>query len=93
MNDNNENNVSNNYNNYNSNNEKFNINGSNFNDFVAKYGGATIGGIIALLLCCTKIYKLIFWIIIIAVGMFIGNYVQKNKVSVKEKLKEFIDKF
>ena len=26
-------------------------------------------------------------------GAFLGNYVQKNKTNVKEKLKEFIDKF
>lgn len=63
------------------------------NIFVSKYGGATIGGIIALLLCITGIYKFLFCVIIILLGMFAGNYIQKNKVDVKEKLKNFIDKF
>lgn len=66
---------------------------SKVNRFVAHYGGATIGGIIALFLCVTGIYKLLFCIIVILVGMFIGNYIQKNKVDVKQKLKDFIDKF
>lgn len=86
----------NNENNVNSTNDNFSSNFNNndsFNDFVSKYGGAVIGGIVALLLCFTKIYKAIFYLAIIAVGMFLGNYIQKNKVNVKEKLKEFIDKF
>lgn len=86
---NNENNVNNTNDNFSSN---FN-NTDSFNEFVSKYGGAVIGGFIALLLCFTKIYKAIFYLAIIAIGMFLGNYIQKNKVNVKEKLKEFIDKF
>lgn len=66
---------------------------SKINRYVAHYGGATIGGVIALLLCITGIYKLLFCIIVILVGMFIGNYIQKNKIDVKQKLKDFIDKF
>ena len=31
-------------------------------------------------------------IILIVMGIFIGNYVQRNKYAVKEKLKNFIDK-
>ena len=63
------------------------------NRFVAHYGGTTIGGFIALILCLTGLYKVLFCLIIIFVGMFIGNYIQKNKIDVKEKLKSFIDKF
>lgn len=63
------------------------------NRFVAHYGGATIGGVIALLLCVTGIYKFLFCVIIILVGCFIGDYIQKNKIDVKQKLKNFIDKF
>ena len=63
------------------------------NEFVAKYGGATIGGIVALKLCFSQLYKLLVCIVIVLVGIFVGNYVQKNKDSVKEKLKEFIDRF
>ena len=49
--------------------------------------------IIALILCFTQIYRLLVGVVIILAGMFLGNYVQKNKSNVKEKLKEFIDKF
>lgn len=68
-------------------------NDSNENNFFSKYGGAIIGGIVALILCFTEIYKLLIGIVIVLAGMYIGNYVQKNKLMVKEKLKEFIDKF
>lgn len=68
-------------------------NGNNILQNIFKqYGGAIIGGVIALLLCFTEIYKLLLYIVIILAGVIIGNYVQKNKKSVKEKLKEFIDK-
>ncbi|MCR5186088.1 MAG: hypothetical protein K6D97_03105 [Clostridia bacterium] len=73
-------------------------NGNNIeNEFEKKglvnYFGAIIGGIIALVLCFTQIYRLLLYIVIIFGGMFIGNYVQKNKSHVKERLKEIIDKF
>ena len=63
-----------------------------FHKILKEYGGAIIGGVIALLLCFTEIYKLLLYIVIILAGVIIGNYVQKNKPKVKEKLKEFIDK-
>lgn len=63
------------------------------NNFIAQYGGAVIGGLIALILCFTKLYELLIGIVIVLAGIFLGNYVQKNKSAVKEKLKEFIDKF
>ena len=68
-------------------------NSSGILGIVEKYGGAIIGGIIAVLLCFTHLYKLVLAIVIVLGGIFIGNYVQKNKDSVKEKLKELIDKF
>lgn len=63
------------------------------NVFLSQYGGAIIGGLIALLLCFTEIYKFLLYIVIVLAGVFIGNYVQKNKLKVKEVLKDFIDKF
>lgn len=63
-----------------------------FKKFVSEYRGAIIGGIIALIILCTRLYELIVGIILIAIGIFIGNYVQKNKYDVKEKLKSFIDR-
>ncbi len=68
-------------------------NENNFNAFINKCGGAIIGGLIALILCFTELYKLLVYLVIVLAGAFLGNYVQKNKTNVKEKLKEFIDKF
>ncbi len=70
-----------------------NDNNSDFNSFIKNYGGAALGGLIALILCFTQIYRLLIGIVVILAGMYVGNYVQKNKSNVKEKLKEFIDKF
>ena len=63
-----------------------------FKKFVSEYRGAIIGGIIAFIILCTRLYELIVGIILIALGIFIGNYVQRNKYDVKEKLKSFIDR-
>lgn len=63
------------------------------NIFLSQYGGGIIGGLIALLLCFTQIYKFLLYIVIVLAGVFIGNYVQKNKIRVKELLKDIIDKF
>lgn len=72
------------------NNEK---NENKINLFIKQYGGAVIGGLIALILCFTGIYELLLYLVIVLVGAVLGNYVQKNKPNVKEKLKAFIDKF
>ncbi|MBP3502353.1 MAG: DUF2273 domain-containing protein [Clostridia bacterium] len=60
--------------------------------FFHKFGGAIIGGIIALVLACTSLYRFIIAIIFIVLGIWAGNYIQKNKEIVKEKLKNLIDK-
>lgn len=63
-----------------------------FKKFLSEYAGAIIGGIIALIILCTRLYEVIVGIILVALGIFIGNYVQRNKYDVKEKLKSFIDR-
>lgn len=63
-----------------------------FRYFINKYRGAIIGIIIALILICLGIYKLIIPIILIVAFAYMGNYVQQNKYGIKEKLKDFIDK-
>lgn len=68
-------------------------NENRINLFIKQYGGAVIGGLIALILCFTGIYELLIYIVIVLAGAVLGNYVQKNKPNVKEKLKAFIDKF
>ena len=65
---------------------------NNFKDFVSEYCGAIIGAAVAILILLTGLYKLIVGIILIVLGIFIGNYIQRNKYTVKEKLKNFIDK-
>lgn len=64
----------------------------NFKKFMSEYKGAIIGGFIAILILLTNLYKLIVGIILVVLGIFIGNYVQRNKYDVKEKLKQFIDR-
>lgn len=63
-----------------------------FKKFISEYKGAIIGGIVAIIILCTRLYELIVGIILVALGIFIGNYVQKNKYDVKEKLKNMIDR-
>ena len=63
-----------------------------FKNFIKEYCGAIIGGIVAILILCTGFYKLIVGIIFVALGIVLGNYIQKNKYEVKEKLKKIIDR-
>lgn len=60
--------------------------------FMAQYGGIVIGIIVAIVLMSTQLYKLIIGIILVFVCGYAGNYIQHNKIEVKEKLKKFIDK-
>ena len=61
-------------------------------NFLMKYRGAIIGGIVAVLLLLTRLYDLIIGIVLIGLGIYLGNYVQLNKEKVKDKLKKIIDK-
>ena len=63
-----------------------------FKEFLSKYLGAIIGVIVAILILCTNLYELMIGIVLILMGAFVGNYIQKNKDEVKIKLKEFIDR-
>ena len=63
-----------------------------FKEFLSKYLGAIIGVRSAILILCTRLYELIIAIVLIILGAFVGNYVQKNKDEVKDKLKQFIDR-
>ena len=64
-----------------------------FKNFLYRYRGAIIGLIIAIILLALQIYKVIIGIIIIIGGMMVGNYIQQNKENVKERMKDFIDRF
>ncbi|MDR0978968.1 MAG: DUF2273 domain-containing protein [Lachnospiraceae bacterium] len=61
-------------------------------EFVMEYKGAIIGAVIALLIIITGLDRLIFGAVVVVIGMFVGNFVQRNKEEVKEKLKKFIDR-
>ena len=63
-----------------------------FKKFMSQYGGLIIGIIVAIVLLCTQLYRLIIGIILIFVCGYAGNYIQHNKFEVKEKLKNFIDR-
>jgi len=63
-----------------------------FKKFMSTHGGMLVGIIVAILLLCTQLYKLIIAIILLAICGYVGNYIQHNKDAVKEKLKNFIDK-
>lgn len=65
----------------------------NIQDFWNNFKGAIIGVLIAILILCTKLYNVILALILLTLGAFIGNYVQKNKEDVKIKIKDFIDRF
>lgn len=66
---------------------------NDFKKFCLEHKGAIIGGLIAIIIACTGLYKLLITLVIIGLGIWIGNYVQKNKEQVKEKIKNFIDRF
>lgn len=65
---------------------------NNIKEVWNEYKGAIIGIIVAILILVTQLDKLILAIIVLFLGAFIGNYVQRNKEDVKIKLKKFIDK-
>ena len=61
-------------------------------NFLIKYRGAIIGGLIALIAMLLNLHKVVIFIIILVAGILIGNYIQHNKEFVKDKLKSYIDK-
>ncbi len=61
--------------------------------FVNQYKGAIIGGVIALLFIATGLSKLVIGLAVLAVGVFLGYYIQNNKDKVKDILRGLIDKF
>ena len=63
-----------------------------FKEFVKEYSGAIIGAFLAIIILCTNLYKLIIGTILVGIGIFAGNYIQRNKYEVKEKIKSFLDR-
>ena len=61
-------------------------------NFLIKYRGAIIGGIISVLLLLTRLYDLIMGVVLIGIGIYAGNYVQLNRDKIKDTLRKIIDK-
>ena len=63
-----------------------------FKKFMANNWGAVLGGIVALIIACTAMYRLVIGLVLVGMGIWAGNYFQHNKDKVKEKLRKIIDK-
>lgn len=63
-----------------------------FKKFMSQYGGMIVGILVAIVLLLTRFYLLIIAIILIVVCGYAGHYFQHNKDSVKDRLKNFIDR-
>ena len=63
-----------------------------FKEFIIKYRGAILGGLVAIIALILNLHKILIAIALIIFGIVIGNYIQNNKEYVKEKLKWYIDK-
>ena len=64
-----------------------------FKNFILKYRGAIIGGIIAIFALILNIHKFLFGCLIIVAGILAGNYVQRNKETVKKKIRDVVDRW
>lgn len=62
-------------------------------DFIVKYRGAIIGGVIAIIALILKIHEFLIGCLIIISGILIGNYIQQNKENVKEFIRKTVDKW
>lgn len=65
----------------------------NFKDFIIEYRGAIIGAIVAILVLIFQIHKFVIGCLIILVGILAGNYIQRNKETVKEKIRKILDRW
>ncbi len=64
-----------------------------FKNFILEYRGAIIGGIIAIVALVLRIHEFLIGCLVIAAGILAGNYVQKNKEIVKEKIRDLVDRW
>lgn len=64
-----------------------------FKEFLIKYRGAIIGGIVAIVALILRIHEFLIGCIIVVAGILLGNYVQQNKEMVKDKIRKIVDKW
>lgn len=65
----------------------------NLKDFILKYRGAIIGGIVAIVALIFNVHKFLFGCLIVVAGILAGNYVQRNKDKVKDKIRDVVDRW
>lgn len=63
-----------------------------FKNFLIEYRGAIIGGLVSIVALLLKFYQVLLYISIVIAGILLGNYIQHNKESVKDKIKTYIDR-
>ena len=64
-----------------------------FKNFILEYRGAIIGGIIAIVALALRIHEFLIGCLVIAAGVLAGNYVQRNKEIVKERIRDIVDRW
>ena len=64
-----------------------------FKDFLVKYRGAIIGGAVAVIALILRIHEFLIACLVIAAGIFVGNYVQQNKDTVKNFIRRIVDRW
>ena len=64
-----------------------------FKEFLIKYRGAIIGGIVAIVALILRIHEFLIGCILVVAGVLLGNYVQQNKEAVKDKIRKIVDKW
>lgn len=67
--------------------------GGKIESFIKDFGGFIIGSLIGILVICLNIIDTIVAILVVLAFGFLGSYIQKNKVKVKEVLKNLIEKW
>ena len=64
-----------------------------FKNFIIEYRGAIIGGLIAIVALALRIHEFLIGCLVIGAGILAGNYVQKNKEIVKDKIRDLVDRW
>ena len=69
------------------------MNDNKIANFIERFGGMIIGILIGLIILnFSFLYEFFKFILVIGSCAWLGNYFQKNKVKIKEFLKNIIDK-
>ena len=62
-------------------------------DFLIKFRGAIIGGLVAIILLILRVHKILIGLLIIGAGILAGNYIQQNKEKVKNAIRHVVDRW